>query len=228
MTKLLGEVDAVLQKSQRSNPFVTHIDKIKLCYGSTPASWLKVKEREEAGEPLSNLSVGDGGFAGDEIAVGDKGPSTQQDTAGQAVEGHEEEDEPFSNLSVGDGSFVGDEIAVGDKGPSAQQDGVNQAVSEIEQVTMHSPEEQFVREEVDSDAVREDAGIDGLIAQHGSARQEGRGGGETPEGDEEWLWPRVERYGGDGHGEGSAWQGSGERESARPRRNAPKPARYRD
>ena len=56
---------------------------------------------------------------------------------------------------------------------------------------MHSPEEapQFVREKVDSDAGREDAGIDGLIAQHGSARQEGRGGGETPEGDEELLWP---------------------------------------
>ena len=158
---------------------------IKLCYGSTPASWLKVKEREEAGEPLSNLSVGDG-------------------------------------------SFAGDEIAVGDKGPSAQQDEVNQAVSKMEEATMHSSEEKFVHEEVGSDAVRKDAGIDGLIEQHGSARQEDRGGGETPEGDEEWPWPRVERYGGDGHGEGSAGQGSGERESARPRRNAPKPARYRD
>ena len=114
----------------------------QVCYGSTPASWLKVKERGE-------------------------------------------EDELLSNLPVGDGSFAGDEIAVGDKGPSAQQDEVNQAVSEMEEATMHSSEEKFVREEVGSDAVRKDAGIDGLIAQHGSARQEDRGGGETPEGDEE-------------------------------------------
>jgi transposase InsO family protein len=40
ITKMLGAVNAVIQKSKRSRGIVTHIDKLKPCYGLTPTSWL--------------------------------------------------------------------------------------------------------------------------------------------------------------------------------------------
>ena len=40
IVKLLGEVNLILQLTKRSQPFVTHVDKIKLCTGDTPESWL--------------------------------------------------------------------------------------------------------------------------------------------------------------------------------------------
>jgi len=40
ITKLIGTSNAVLQKSCRSKPFVVHLDKLKLCLGVTPESWL--------------------------------------------------------------------------------------------------------------------------------------------------------------------------------------------
>ena len=40
VTRLIGEVNLVLQKSSRSKPFVTHINKVKVCYSRTPESWL--------------------------------------------------------------------------------------------------------------------------------------------------------------------------------------------
>ena len=44
IVRVIGPVNYVLQKSQKSKPFVVHTDKIKLCYGSTPASWLRCVE----------------------------------------------------------------------------------------------------------------------------------------------------------------------------------------
>jgi len=45
----------VLQKSQRSQPFVTHTDKLKMCLGDTPRSWLPV-EGETCENPRSARS----------------------------------------------------------------------------------------------------------------------------------------------------------------------------
>jgi len=39
ITKILPPSNAVLQKSKRGRPFVTHFDKLKLFHGSPPASW---------------------------------------------------------------------------------------------------------------------------------------------------------------------------------------------
>ena len=44
IVRVIGPVNYVLQKSQKSKPFVVHADKIKLCYGSTPVSWLRCVE----------------------------------------------------------------------------------------------------------------------------------------------------------------------------------------
>jgi len=38
--RMIEPVNCVLQKSQRTKPFVVHVDKIKKCYGNTPVSWL--------------------------------------------------------------------------------------------------------------------------------------------------------------------------------------------
>jgi hypothetical protein len=38
--RAIPPVNFVLQKSQRSKPFVVHIDKLKRCFGETPKSWL--------------------------------------------------------------------------------------------------------------------------------------------------------------------------------------------
>jgi transposase InsO family protein len=50
ITRFIGPVNYVLQKSIKSKPFVVHADKLKRCFGSTPVSWLnpeihKVDER---------------------------------------------------------------------------------------------------------------------------------------------------------------------------------------
>jgi len=37
-------VNFVLQKSAKSKPFVTHVDKLKKCYGETPVSWLPTSD----------------------------------------------------------------------------------------------------------------------------------------------------------------------------------------
>jgi len=61
----VGPVNVKLQASRRSAPFITHIDKLKLCLGPTPESWLEVGEEVKGGEsleqlqPLTALDVGD-------------------------------------------------------------------------------------------------------------------------------------------------------------------------
>ena len=52
ITKVMGPVNVQLRGSQRSNPFIVHIDKIKLCLGPTPPSWL-VDTKQRESEPLS-------------------------------------------------------------------------------------------------------------------------------------------------------------------------------
>jgi len=36
----LGTVNLRIQRSARANPMVVHVDKVKHCMGTTPASWL--------------------------------------------------------------------------------------------------------------------------------------------------------------------------------------------
>jgi len=44
ITKVLDPVNVVLQLNRHSKPFVTHVDKVKLCLGDTPDSWLKAEQ----------------------------------------------------------------------------------------------------------------------------------------------------------------------------------------
>ena len=61
----LGMVNLVVQKSRRSKRFVTHVDKLKRCLSTTPASWvtaegLEIEEREGAVEPRVERMDGGG------------------------------------------------------------------------------------------------------------------------------------------------------------------------
>ena len=40
IVRTFGAVNVVLQQNRKSKPFAAHIDKLKLCYGPTPNSWL--------------------------------------------------------------------------------------------------------------------------------------------------------------------------------------------
>lgn len=40
ITKVMGPVNVRIQASKRSQPFITHIDKLKLCLGTTPERWM--------------------------------------------------------------------------------------------------------------------------------------------------------------------------------------------
>ena len=42
VVKVLDPVNLILQQSKRSQPFVTHVDKVKTCKGSNPKNWLTV------------------------------------------------------------------------------------------------------------------------------------------------------------------------------------------
>ena len=46
VTEVLGPVNVRIQLSRRSQPFVTHIDKLKPCLGRTPVNWLGVGSTE--------------------------------------------------------------------------------------------------------------------------------------------------------------------------------------
>jgi hypothetical protein len=58
VVKQLGAVNFVIQKSAKATPMVVHIDKLKLCRGETPKSWLtglgakETRLNNEAGEPM--------------------------------------------------------------------------------------------------------------------------------------------------------------------------------
>jgi len=49
-------VNFVLQWSSRAKPFVVHVNKLRKCFGSTPASWLKLESEDSRDE----ISAGDG------------------------------------------------------------------------------------------------------------------------------------------------------------------------
>ena len=47
ITKVMGPVNVQLQASPRSQPFISHIDKLKACLGDTPRSWINEAETVE-------------------------------------------------------------------------------------------------------------------------------------------------------------------------------------
>jgi transposase InsO family protein len=55
--KMMGAVNAVIQKSRRAAPIVVHIDKLKPVLGSTPQSWLGIAENTELPEPEFPLNL---------------------------------------------------------------------------------------------------------------------------------------------------------------------------
>ena len=60
----MGPVNAKIQLSRRSQPFIVHIDKLKPCLGRTPVSWLNEdhtiqEEEREAGIDLGGLPLFD-------------------------------------------------------------------------------------------------------------------------------------------------------------------------
>ena len=64
----VGPVNVKLQATRRSAPFITHIDKLKLCLGPTPESWLETGEQVEGGESLEQLQPLTALDLGDEVA----------------------------------------------------------------------------------------------------------------------------------------------------------------
>src|SRR5437867_9818291 len=47
ITKVIGPVTVRLQATRRARPFLSHIDKLKLCLGPTPSGWLETVESQE-------------------------------------------------------------------------------------------------------------------------------------------------------------------------------------
>ena len=45
VVRMIEPVNCVLQKTAKSKPFVVHVDKLKKCYGETPASWVSEKSQ---------------------------------------------------------------------------------------------------------------------------------------------------------------------------------------
>jgi hypothetical protein len=43
----IGPVNYVIQKSQRSQPFVVHADKLKRCFSATPKTWLRNNDQAD-------------------------------------------------------------------------------------------------------------------------------------------------------------------------------------
>ena len=78
--KLLGPVNVVLKKGPKANPFVTHVDKLKLCHGPTPRDWRKEESSGVEAAPEDILQGVSGldwaGAAGD-----DEGPIVRQGPA---------------------------------------------------------------------------------------------------------------------------------------------------
>ena len=50
-------VNFVLQRSSRAKPFVVHANKLKKCFGPTPASWLNAEQDQTREEVLADHSV---------------------------------------------------------------------------------------------------------------------------------------------------------------------------
>ena len=44
VTRMLDPVNVVLQRGKKAKPFVSHVDKLKRCYGVTPESWLNLTD----------------------------------------------------------------------------------------------------------------------------------------------------------------------------------------
>jgi len=57
IVRRVGAVNYTVQKTRKSKPVVTHIDKMKLVRGETPRSWLSDREEEH---DVSNLSLLEG------------------------------------------------------------------------------------------------------------------------------------------------------------------------
>ena len=47
VVRIIEPANCVLQKSAKSKPFVTYVDKLKKCFGATPTSWLSAKPTGE-------------------------------------------------------------------------------------------------------------------------------------------------------------------------------------
>ena len=54
--KVLGPVNVLLQAKEKSTPFVSHIDKLKICLGETPKSWLQEEQTNESEEENLRIS----------------------------------------------------------------------------------------------------------------------------------------------------------------------------
>jgi transposase InsO family protein len=52
IVRTLDSVNVVLQASKRAKPFVCHVDKVKLCLGDTPRSWLSGEEETLVPRPV--------------------------------------------------------------------------------------------------------------------------------------------------------------------------------
>jgi len=57
IVRKIEPVNFVLQRSSRAKPFVVHANKLKKCFGPTPASWLNAEQDQTREEVLADHSV---------------------------------------------------------------------------------------------------------------------------------------------------------------------------
>ena len=58
IVRTFGSVNVVLQLNKRSRPFTAHVDKLKLCLGPTPVSWLAEVPEEDSDEAAPFIKAG--------------------------------------------------------------------------------------------------------------------------------------------------------------------------
>jgi transposase InsO family protein/predicted aspartyl protease len=90
VTRVLPPCNYVIQKTARSKPIVVHTDKLKLCHGITPKSWLPVDSGEEKQEPMA---TDDAGKEANEKEESPGNRDDEDDTTAGAVDGDEPAEE---------------------------------------------------------------------------------------------------------------------------------------
>lgn len=81
-------VNLVLQRSQQSNRFITHVDKVKRCFSDTPASWLGSESplADAAAEPVDGVTIRDEDGGAEGLAEEATGvPQNEERSAGAGV-----------------------------------------------------------------------------------------------------------------------------------------------
>ena len=206
IVKILGQVNVVLQKSARSNPFISHIDKLKKCLGQTPKDWRAEEDRvspEDTPNIADLLEEGIEEMEGLQEIDGDR--VSQTTPGGFQVQGNSETRDAPDDTE-------------GRLGPQGDGVGVVGDVEGREEATDRFPLLVRPRSEGSDDGMAEGGGVEGEVDTEGVggdgvAMRQTQGGSDEAQSEAK-----------DG-GEGEVGRQDGE-EGKRPRRQCRRPARY--